>query len=74
MLNQDEERILGGVLDSLDTSADENPCWGGRLQCDSLSCEAGFKLGRGHFKNKECSNCRRGGESRAWTQIAHHRY
>ena len=61
MLNQDEERILGGVLDSLDTSADENPCWGGRLQCDSLSCEAGFKLGRGHFKNKVCSNCRRDG-------------
>tara|TARA_B110001452_G_scaffold253943_1_gene245078 strand:+ start:2424 stop:3224 length:801 start_codon:yes stop_codon:yes gene_type:complete len=35
-------------------------CWGAEAVGSSVMCVAGFKSGKGHFKNKFCSTCRNG--------------
>ena len=46
---------------STNDSEGESTCWGALIKGDARDCTPGFVLGKAHFKNKVCSNCRSDG-------------
>ena len=46
--------VAGAVIPIL---ADADRCWGAALSGSGAECTPGFKVGRGHFKNKFCGAC-----------------